>query len=82
MFTTSRYASVETKTLARKLAKENEELFLARGKRTIEQLVDFARKKGEENISIVEEEGGKPAKVCRIKVSETGKWNWSGEEKI
>lgn len=82
MFTTSRYASVETRNLARKLAEENDELFLVRGKRTIEELVEFARKKGEERISVVEEKGGKPAKVCRISVSESGKWNWSDEENL
>jgi rRNA maturation protein Rpf1 len=80
MFTTSRYASVETKKLARTLAKENDELFLSRGKRTIEELVEFARKRGEAQISVVED--GNPAKVCRITVSETGKWKWSGEEKL
>ncbi len=82
MFTTSRYAGEETKKLARRLAKDNDELFLARGKRTIEELVSLARKKGEDKISVVEEEAGRPAKVCRIKVSETGKWRWSGEEKL
>ena len=82
MFTTSRYAGEETREKARMLAKENDELFLARGKRTIEELVSFARKKGEEHISVVEEDGGKPAKVCRITVSETGKWSWSGEERL
>jgi rRNA maturation protein Rpf1 len=82
MFTTSRYASVETRKLARKLAGEKEEIFLARGKKTVEELVDFARKKGEAVISIVEENGGKPAKVCRIIVSETGRWAWSAEERL
>lgn len=82
MFTTSRYAGEETKRLARRLAKENEELFLARGKRTIEEVVSLARKRGEELISVVEEEKGRPARVCRIKVSETGKWNWWAEEKL
>jgi rRNA maturation protein Rpf1 len=82
MFTTSRYASVETKKLARRLAEEKNGLFLSRGKKTIEELVEFARKRGEELIAIIEEEGGKPAKISRISVSETGKWSWSGEERI
>lgn len=82
MFTTSRYASADTKKLARRLAEENGGLFLSRGKKTIEKLVEFARKKGEDLITIIEEEGGKPAKISRISVSETGKWNWSGEERL
>ena len=82
MFTTSRYAGKETKELARRLARGKKEIFLARGKRSIEELVSLARKKGETLISVVEEEKGRPAKVCTIKVSETGRWNWSAEERL
>ena len=82
MFTTSRYASAKTKEKARRLARENNELFLARGKRTISELVLFARKKGEERISVLEEKDGLPSRVCRIDVSENGKWEWSGEGSV
>lgn len=82
MFTTSRYASAETRGLAQKLALERGELFLSRGKRTVAEIAEFARKNGEALVSIVEEDNGKPARICRIKVDELGGWAWSGEEEI
>jgi rRNA maturation protein Rpf1 len=76
MITTSRYAGPETRRKAMAMAFEAGEPFVARGKRTIAQLVAMARKNGEERISIVEERGGKPAGTAVMKVSETGKWEW------
>jgi len=76
MFTTSRYAGPGTRRRARELAEEAGEPFVARGKRTVEQLVALARKTGEERISILEERGKKPGTVAVIRVSETGKWEW------
>jgi rRNA maturation protein Rpf1 len=82
MLTTSRYASEETRKLARRLAEEKDELFVSRGKRTVDEIVGIARKQGEEFISIIEEIDGKPARISRISVSETGGWSWSGEESL
>jgi len=82
MFTTSRYASEKSRNLALKLAKENKELFICRGKRTIASLVELARKKGEKKISIIEEEDGTPKKIAVISVSELGNWEWSGEDEL
>lgn len=77
MFTTSRYASKETRTLGRKMAGEKGERFLARGKKTVAQLVSAARRLGEKRIFVVEEKDGKPAGVAAIEVSETGGWKWA-----
>ncbi len=76
MFTTSRYAGPDTRNKAMELAKEAGEPFVARGKRTIAQLVALARKTGEERISILEERGKKAGSTAVIRVSETGKWEW------
>ena len=73
MYTTSRYSSVKTRELAKALAKENNEIYVARGKKTIEQLVEFARKKGEERIIVVDD-NEKPA---TIEVDELGRWKWN-----
>lgn len=82
MFTTSRYASADTRRVALKLARENDGLFVSRGKRTIAGLADMARKKGEESISIIEEENGIPCRISSIRVSELGNWEWTGEKKL
>lgn len=71
MFTTSRYASLKARELARRMAVEAGEPFLSRGKHTIDQLAGIARRKGERHISIIEE-----SKAMRIEVDETGKWRW------
>ncbi|MBD3210010.1 hypothetical protein GF318_01365 [Candidatus Micrarchaeota archaeon] len=82
MYSTSRYASKETRELAKKLARENRESYISRGKHTIAQLAEIARKKGEERVHIVEEKSGRAALVATIKVDELGRWGWSGEEKV
>lgn len=58
------------------MAKENGERFLARGKRTILQLTAFARRMGEEQISILEEQDKNAGPVVIIKVNEIGEWAW------
>lgn len=82
MFTTSRYASQETRGFARKTATRRGEPFFARGKKTITELAAVARRLGEKNIFIVEERDGKPAEIVKIAISETGLWRWAGESEI
>ena len=82
MFTTSRYASKETRELARRLAEESGEIFISRGKRTVSQLADLARRKGEEKVNIVEEKDGEPSSIATIAIKETGEWEWIGERPI
>jgi rRNA maturation protein Rpf1 len=79
MITTSRYVSKKTREFAKSLAREGNERYVARGKKTIDSLVDDARKKGEESIGVIEERGGEATLLARIKVDERGRWSWAGE---
>ena len=76
MITTSRYASENTRKFARRLATKLETLYVSRGKKTIEGIVEHARKKGESEIIVVEEKDEVPEYVSVIEVSETGSWKW------
>jgi rRNA maturation protein Rpf1 len=80
MITTSRYSSRKTREFAKKLAAEGAESYVARGKKTIDQIAAFARKKGEESIRVIEEKEDLPHKIVLISVSETGLWKWNGEK--
>ena len=80
MITTSRYCSKETITLAKNLAKENNEKYISRAKKSIEKLVYLSRILGEDKILIVEEESKKPQKILTIKLDAFGKWNWDSNE--
>jgi rRNA maturation protein Rpf1 len=59
--------------MARSIALKASEPFVARGRLTIDQLVDIARKRGQERINIICQSREKPA---IIEVAETGKWRW------
>lgn len=76
MITTSRYASDKTRKIAKKLSGKLGTFFASRGKKTIEELVEYARKKGETELMVVEENEGTAAYVSTIEISETGKWTW------
>jgi rRNA maturation protein Rpf1 len=80
MITTSRYASQETRGLARALARSHKERYEARGKKTIARLSEEARRLGEHSISVIEERGGKAAVIAVIMVDERGRWRWSEEK--
>ena len=77
MFTTSRYSSEETRRRAGLIAKENKEPYLARGKKTIDSLVEEARRRGESVLNIIEERKGEAAIVSTIKIDEMGRWAWA-----
>jgi rRNA maturation protein Rpf1 len=79
MLTTSRYASQETRKAAREMAGECGERYIARGKKTVEELARLARRAGEERITIIEEREGKPAKAATMIVDELGRWRWDKE---
>jgi len=82
MFTTSRYASLQTRKYAKGIAKEKDESYFNRGKHTISELVEKARKMGEEYIHIIEEKDKKPAVISTLIINEIGEWKWISEEKI
>jgi rRNA maturation protein Rpf1 len=79
MYTTSRYSSKKTRDFAKKLAAGESVAYVARGKKTIDELVILARKNGEERIGIIEEKEDAPHKLVTITVMETGRWEWGGE---
>ncbi len=71
MITTGRYASEKTRKLAERLAGRLGTFYISRGKKTIDSLAEYARRKGEEEVAVVEEDS-----VAVIEVSETG-WRWA-----
>lgn len=77
LFTTSRYASKETVAFAKTKGE-----YLNRGKKTVDDLVNYARKKGEESIVLIEEKDKKPFLMVFIEVSEDGKWKWTKKVQI
>jgi rRNA maturation protein Rpf1 len=79
MITTSRYASPATRQFAKSMAREAGERYVARGKKTIAQLADEARRSGDDSISVLEERGGKAALIALITVDEKGRWAWAEE---
>lgn len=82
MITTSRYASEETRKLARGIADKLGTFYASRGKKTIDSIVSDARKKGEHEILVVEEKNGKPVHISVIEVSELGEWKWTKKTKV
>jgi len=77
MITTSRYSSVKTREFARKIAGKLRTFYVSRGKKTIDGIAEHARKKGEPEVIVVEEEDGKPANIAFMEISETGAWKWT-----
>jgi len=82
MITTSRYASGETRKAARRIAGKLGIPYISRGKKTIESIVEQARKKGESEVLVVEEEKGIPSAVSAIEVNELGGWKWTWKKKV
>ena len=79
MITTSRYASLKTRTLAKSMADENGEIYVARGKKTIDALAAYARRVGEGRITLIEEKGGIAHTLALIDVDARGGWSWTEE---
>lgn len=74
--TTSRYASLAVREAAAELARQNKAIYVARGKRTIRELVDFAWKRGHFSVLIVREKKSKVAAVGEIAIDHWGNWSW------
>ncbi len=82
LLTTSRYASDETRRAARALAASSGSRFVARGKKTIAELAEFARRNGDATIGVLEERGGKPAFISSMEVLGRGGWRWAGRKEV
>jgi len=75
IFTTSRYASDAIRKEAQMMAgKAKNGVLVARGKKTIADLIVFARKMGESRIMILKE--GKNSGCSEIEISASGRWRW------
>jgi rRNA maturation protein Rpf1 len=79
MYTTSRYASKDTRALAGAMARDCGERYVARGKKTIAGLAIDARRLGEATISILEERKGAAGRISVIAVDELGRWRFQEE---
>ncbi|MEW6722866.1 MAG: hypothetical protein AB1324_06395 [Candidatus Micrarchaeota archaeon] len=79
MYTTSRYASSATRRLAKEMAGEAGEAYVARGKKSLDSLAAQARRAGEDTIKVVEEKGGLPFRIATAGVDALGRWRWMGE---
>ena len=75
MITTARYASKQSRILAKKLTLLCG-MYLSRGKKTIADLVFFSRKNGDTRIYIIKEKEGVPAQLESILITEVMEWNW------
>ena len=82
MYTTSRYASADTRGFARRLATRNREPYVARGKKTVQQLVDYAWKKGNNKLLVIEEKKDEAAIASAIAIDQWGKWCWAEQTDI
>lgn len=82
MLTTARYASPSIRLLTVQLAQTLGLVYMARGKKTVEQLAACARRKGYARMGIVHGKGGKAEELELAAVDETGAWNWAGKVTI
>ena len=76
--TTSRYASDFTRDYAKKI----EGRYTARGKKTVDELVETAWKQGHEKILIVEEKESKPGFLSEVLIDHWGNWKWGEKSAI
>ena len=82
LLTTSRNPSLKTKAFAKDLFKSfPKAVYVSRGKTSLEQLTEKARKQGKEVIVLVSEKHKLPARLQAIKVKEEG-WQWFFEANL
>lgn len=80
MITTSRYASEKTRIFAKKLAEKRKTRYYGRRKKTIDYIVEIARKKGDNKIIIIIEKKDKPKFIRTIRIKCNGTWAWLPKE--
>ena len=83
LITTSRYCPKETRELSKAFAIVFSGAYVARGKKTIDELVEFARKKGHSRICVlmsgnfgVIPNKSETISMEFISVNELGRWSW------
>ena len=80
--TTSRYASKAARDLAKKIAEDKGSEYTARGKKTVNELVESAWKKGHDRILVVEEEDESPRFISEVLIDHWGKWKWGKKREV
>ncbi len=82
LFTTSRKPSKNTRIFSKKISNLlPDSIYLTRGKKGIEELVEIARSKGYPKICIVTDKQGNPH-LMRFITLNNENWNWAEELKI
>ena len=76
MWTTSRYAPKAIRVLALALSNAFSGNYVSRGKKKLDELVEEARKNGEERIFLLDNK----RTIGIINVDEIGKWDWLAEQ--
>lgn len=76
MITTCRYASLETRKFAKYISKVFHFFYIARGRKTIDSIIELSRKKGVERILVLKEKNKKPISMDIIEIKENLEWNW------
>ena len=82
MWSTCRYASLQTRETAEKLARSTGSRYVARGKKTILQLAFLARKSGSHAVNLVFQQGGCPYWVMRLDIQPSGAYRWGKKIRI
>ena len=80
LVTTSRYSSSNTRAFAKKIAIAFKSRYIARGKKSIDSLVSFARRNGDSRICIFVEKDSLPAHLEFISVKPNETWVWEKEK--
>lgn len=81
IFTTSRYASQVARDSARSMAQKAKGRYVARGKKTINALIEYARRLGESEIIFIgfPKTGNKKVKtekLAMVRIDSTRSWHW------
>lgn len=82
MYTTSRYASGQARTLAKRMAGEHGEKYVARGKKTVRELAESARRRGDGCVCIVSDGGRGAAGLSCMEVLCDGGWKWKERKEL
>lgn len=75
MYSTSRYASNAARSVAITLSKKNSSFYISRGKKTISQICDFGRKRGERELFLIYD-SKTSFTIKKILINPLGEWNW------
>ncbi len=79
MFTTSRYASLKLRSLALLFSGLFSSNYVSRGKKTIDSMVESARRAGDERLFVLNEKDESQF-IGAISINELGEWNWIADK--